>query len=78
MNHSPSVSQHVEKNAQLLSTEQSRQRIVRATLDFVSGTALYPSRYEQFLLVQFVRGNLTIDQVVQRVDQWQGNKGRNQ
>ena len=50
-----------------LATVQSRQRVVAAALDFTQGTALAPQQYERALLDLFVRGFLTIDQVMERL-----------
>jgi TolB-like protein len=50
-----------------LSTAQGRQRVVAAAIDFTQGTALAPQRYERALLDLFVRGFLTIDQVMERL-----------
>lgn len=47
-----------------LASPQSRQRLVRAMLDFTSHTALEATPYERELLDLFVVGDLTIDQVV--------------
>lgn len=50
-----------------LATVQSRQRIVAAAIDFTQDTALAPQQYERALLDLFVRGFLTIDQVMERL-----------
>jgi hypothetical protein len=50
-----------------LATVQSRQRLVAAAIDFTQGTALAPQQYERALLDLFVRGFLTIDQVIERL-----------
>jgi hypothetical protein len=49
-------------------TPEARERVVQATLDFVKGTALEPQRYEQTLLRLFFEGNLTIEQVIERLE----------
>lgn len=50
-----------------LATVHSRQRVVAAAIDFTQGTALAPQQYERALLDLFVRGFLTIDQVMERL-----------
>jgi hypothetical protein len=50
-----------------LATTQDRQRVVAAALDFTQGTTLAPQQYERALLDLFVRGFLTIDQVMERL-----------
>lgn len=45
-----------------LDTEQGRQRFVTAARN-LRGFVAAPTPYEQMLLDQFVRGNLTFDQV---------------
>jgi len=47
-----------------LATEQSRQRLVEAVISFTQGTSIFPEPYERQLLDQFVRGRMTIDEVV--------------
>lgn len=47
-----------------LASQQSRQRLVHAMLDFTNHTALEATPYERELLNLFVLGELTIDQVV--------------
>ncbi len=59
-----SASSYLLMSASPLATEQSRQRLVKAVIAFTEGTALFPQAYEQQLLDQFVRGRLTIDEVV--------------
>jgi hypothetical protein len=53
-----------------LATEQGRLRLVKAVIAFTEGTALYPASYERQLLDQFVRGQLTIDEVAQYLEQY--------
>ncbi len=48
----------------LLATAQGRQRLLTTVLRLTKGTPLEPQAYEQQLLGQFVRGDLTIDQVL--------------
>jgi len=50
--------------ASSLATEQSRQRLVEAVISFTQGTSIFPEPYERQLLDQFVRGRMTIDEVV--------------
>jgi hypothetical protein len=47
-----------------LATEQARRRFVDNALKFTDGTPLAAGPYERLLLDQFVRGELTIDQVL--------------
>lgn len=64
-----SVAKHLGQQPTLTSTEQGRRRLVTVALNIVKGTALEPKEYERMLLEQFVHGNLTIDQVIQRLEQ---------
>ncbi len=66
MNPSPSLL--LNQQASLLDTEHGRQRLVTAALNIVHGTRLMPQEYERMLLDQFVRGNLTLDEVIARLD----------
>jgi hypothetical protein len=50
-----------------LASQQGRQRLVQAMLDFTNHTALEATPYERELLTLFVRGDLTIDQVVAKL-----------
>ncbi|GAB3244304.1 hypothetical protein GCM10027346_41860 [Hymenobacter seoulensis] len=59
----PSVSSHLHQHRDLLDTEHGRQRLVTVALRLAEGTRLMPQPYERMLLDQFVRGNLTLDQV---------------
>jgi hypothetical protein len=52
----------------VLATEQGRQRLVTAALKLTENTALAPKDYERTLLEQFVRGEMTIDEVIARLD----------
>lgn len=63
-----SLSLHLSQKEALLDTVHSRQRLVTAALQLVEGTRLMPKQYERMLLDQFVRGNLTIDQVIARLE----------
>jgi hypothetical protein len=49
-------------------TEQNRLRAVNLALSLTRDTKLAPQPYEQMLLGQFVRGELTIDQVLTFLD----------
>jgi hypothetical protein len=60
--------QHSQPTTQPATTREARARLVNATLDFVTGTPLYPQPYEYTLLQLFVEGDLTIDEVVQRLE----------
>ena len=48
--------------------ETERRRVTRGCLKFTRGTALAASIYEMRLLVQFIWGELTIEQVVGLAD----------
>jgi hypothetical protein len=52
----------------LLDTEQGRQRLVLLAINLTENTALAPQEQERGLLAQFVRGDLTIDQVLAHLD----------
>jgi len=58
----------VVPSASLLDTEPGRQRLVTVALNITQGTALAPEAYERMLLDQFVRGVLTLDEVLARLD----------
>jgi hypothetical protein len=63
-----SVSQRLSQQTLLLSTQQGRQRLVSAALDFIAGTPLAPGYREQVLLAQLVQGSLSIEQVVDQLE----------
>ena len=52
------------ESAALLTTTAGRQRLVTTVLNLTRDTALAPTPSEVHLLEQFVRGNLTLDQVL--------------
>ncbi|GAA4054894.1 hypothetical protein GCM10022409_47530 [Hymenobacter glaciei] len=52
----------------ILATEQGRRRALRAALRLAEATPLAPNAYEQELLAQFVRGDLTLDQLEYRME----------
>lgn len=52
----------------VLATEQSRQRLVTAALKLTESTTLAPGPYERELLARFVAGELTIDEVLARLE----------
>lgn len=58
----------MSQQSNLLTTERGRQWLVTAALNIVDGTSLAPKQYEKMLLDQFVLGDLTIDQVIARLD----------
>ena len=62
-----SLSQHLRQHASPLDTESGRQRLVTAALNLTQGTALAPKAYERMLLDHFVRGILTLDEVLARL-----------
>lgn len=49
-------------------TKGSHRRLVDGVLHLDQGTTLVPQPYKQFLLDQFVRGNLTIDQGITHLE----------
>jgi hypothetical protein len=63
-----SVSLHLSQNKALPSSKESRQLLVNAALSMTKGTHLEASSYEQLLLDHFVKGKLTIDQVLQYLE----------
>jgi hypothetical protein len=69
MKRNAAASDSINYSIQLLSDKESRARLVRATADFVKGTPLDPQPYEKTLLQLFVEGELTIDEVVQRLEE---------
>ena len=52
----------------ILATEEGRRRVLAAVLTLTDNTRLAPSRYERELLDRFVWGELTLDEVVVRLD----------
>ncbi len=66
MNPAPSLP--LNQQASLLDTAHGRQRLVTAALNIVHGTRLMPQAYERLLLDQFVRGNVTLYEVIARLD----------
>ncbi|GAA4361400.1 hypothetical protein GCM10023185_28480 [Hymenobacter saemangeumensis] len=48
--------------------EEARRRAVQACLSLTKGPAIAASCYERRLLVQYIRGELTIDQVCRLLD----------
>ena len=54
-------------------TEHNRQRAVTFALALTRNTSLAPQPYEQMLLDQFVRGEMTIDQVLTCLDNPESN-----
>ncbi|MDB5235350.1 MAG: hypothetical protein JWR44_2343 [Hymenobacter sp.] len=52
----------------ILSSELGRQRLVAGVLTFTENTPLAPSARELALLDSFVHGELTIDEVVARLE----------
>ena len=50
--------------ASSLATEQSRQRLIAAAISYKQGTSLVAEPSKKHLFDQFVRGRLTIDELV--------------
>lgn len=63
-----SLSQHLRQHSSPLDTEPGRQRLVTAALNLTQGTTLAPKAYKRMLLDHFVRGTLTLDEVLARLD----------
>jgi hypothetical protein len=55
-------------SSSLLNTEQGRRRAVRFALTITRDTPLAPRLHEQRLLDQFVRGELSIDEVLANLE----------
>jgi hypothetical protein len=53
----------------VFATTQNRQRLVSTALRLTENTALAPQDYERGLLDQFIAGDLTIDEVLARLDE---------
>ncbi|AMR25453.1 hypothetical protein A0257_22435 (plasmid) [Hymenobacter psoromatis] len=64
----PSLSLHLNQQCSWPNTEHGRKRLVTVALNITQGTRLMPKPYEQMLLDQFVRGNLTLDEVLAHLD----------
>ena len=63
------VSVHANQSPDALATRESRARIVKATMDFVKGTPLEVQLYERALLNLFVEGHISIEEVIQRLEE---------
>jgi hypothetical protein len=63
-----SVSTHMSRSDNPLGSKEARARIVKAIVDFVKGTRLEPQPFEQTLLGLFVEGQMTIEEVIQRLE----------
>jgi hypothetical protein len=63
-----STSLFVSQQTHQCTTAQQRQRLVTMALGLAAGTPLAPKDYERMLLDEFVRGNLSIDQVLTRLE----------
>jgi hypothetical protein len=63
-----SLSHYLSSKSIPPSTEQERKRLVTMALGLTAGTPLVPKAYERMLLDEFVRGNLSIEQVVTRLE----------
>ena len=51
-------------HAAVLGTEQARRRAVLLALSLSENTPLAPQSYERMLLERFIRGELTLNQVI--------------
>jgi hypothetical protein len=56
-------------DSNLLNTEQGRRQAVQFALALTRDTQLAPKPYEEQLLAQFVRGELSIDQVLSHLEE---------
>ncbi|OWP61648.1 hypothetical protein CDA63_18320 [Hymenobacter amundsenii] len=63
----PSLSSQLRPPSVLFDTEHGRQRLVTVALRLAEGTPMMPQPYERMLL-QFVRGSLTLDEVIARLE----------
>jgi len=52
-----------------MKSEQERRDMVAAALSWTKTTALTPSLYEEQLLQQYIQGVLTIDRVIELLDE---------
>jgi hypothetical protein len=62
MNHPYPIFYH--SLATTLSSEQSRQQLIKAVISFREGTYVVTEPAQRQLLTQFVQGRLTLDEVV--------------
>jgi hypothetical protein len=53
---------------EIFAMEKNRRRVLNVALNIAKGTHLEPKVYERMLLEQFVQGELTLDQVMYRLD----------
>lgn len=63
------LSSWMNKHSVVLGTEQGRRRAVLVALSLSENTPLAPHPYERLLLEQFIRGELTLDQVLTQLEQ---------
>ncbi len=63
-----SLAHWLRQQSALLATEAGRRRLVDGAVNLTLHTRLAPPPYERMLLDQFVRGTLTIDQVLALLD----------
>jgi hypothetical protein len=52
-----------------MKNEQERREVVAAALSWTKTTAITPSDYEKHLLQQYIQGTLTIDQVIELLEE---------
>ena len=64
----PSLALHMSQYP-ALATPEARQRALTVALNIAKGTPLEPRKYERMMLDQFVRGELTLGQVLERLEQ---------
>jgi hypothetical protein len=52
-----------------MKNEQERREVVAAALSWTKTTTITPSDYEKHLLQQYIQGALTIDQVIELLEE---------
>ena len=63
-----SLSPWMRRQAAPLSSEPARRRAVDLVLNLAENTPLAPQAYERLLLEQFIRGELTIEEVIVQLE----------
>ena len=62
------LSTWISQHSSVLGTEQARRRAVLLALSLSENTPLAPYPYEKILLEQFVRGELTLTEVITQLE----------
>jgi hypothetical protein len=60
-----------------MKNEQERREVVAAALSWTKTTAITPSMYEKHLLERYIEGSLTIDQVIELLEENSEKQGSN-